>query len=136
MVSARHNAEESLIILRPNRSADWRANRNLLLSLAALSCVISTGFALLGAWVILPFAGLEIAVLGGGRVGSALADRWREAGHEVAVSSRKTVAQAAARAEVVVLAVPAAAAADVLAEAGPLGSAVLIDATNNLSGAA
>ncbi len=77
---------------------------------------------------------MKIAVLGGGRVGSALADRWREAGHEVAVSSRKTVAQAAAGAEVVVLAVPAAAAADVLAEAGPLGSAVLIDATNNLSG--
>jgi len=65
VVSARHNAGESLIILRPNRSADWRANRNLLLSLAALSCVISTGFALLGAWMILPFAGLEIAVLGG-----------------------------------------------------------------------
>ncbi|MDH4178079.1 MAG: NAD(P)-binding domain-containing protein [Thermoleophilia bacterium] len=77
---------------------------------------------------------MKIAVLGGGRVGAALADRWRDAGHEVAVSTRDTVADTARGADVVVLAVPAAAAADVLGQAGDLEGAVLVDATNNLSG--
>ncbi len=77
---------------------------------------------------------MRIAVLGGGRVGAALADRWRDAGHDVAVSTRDTVAQTAHGAGVVLLAVPASAAADVLAQAGELEGAVLVDATNNLSG--
>jgi len=77
---------------------------------------------------------VKIAVLGGGRVGGALADRWRAAGHDVAVSTRETVAETAAGAEVVLLAVPAAAAPEVLAAAGPLDGTVLVDATNNLSG--
>ena len=77
---------------------------------------------------------MRIAVLGSGRVGSALAATWREAGHDVAVSTRETVAETAAGAEVVVLAVPAAAGPDVLAAAGPLEGRILVDATNNLSG--
>jgi predicted dinucleotide-binding enzyme len=77
---------------------------------------------------------MRIAVLGGGRVGGALAATWRERGHDVAVSTRDTVAQTAAGAEVVVLAVPAAAAPDVLDAAGDLDGRVLVDATNNLSG--
>jgi predicted dinucleotide-binding enzyme len=77
---------------------------------------------------------MRIAILGGGRVGGALAATWAEAGHEVAVSTRDTVAETAAAGDVVVLAVPAAAAPDVLAAAGPLAGKVLVDATNNLSG--
>ena len=77
---------------------------------------------------------MRIAVLGGGRVGGALAATWRAAGHDVAVSTRDTVAQVAADAEVVLLAVPAAAGPEVLAAAGPLEGKVLVDATNNLSG--
>ena len=77
---------------------------------------------------------MRIAVLGGGRVGNALALTWRERGHEVAVSSRATVAETAAAGDVVVLAAPAAAASDVLAAAGSLNGKVLLDATNNLSG--
>jgi hypothetical protein len=77
---------------------------------------------------------VKIGVLGGGRVGSALAETWREAGHDVSVSTRTTVAETAAHGEVVLLAVPAAAAEEVLAAAGSLHDKVLIDATNNLSG--
>jgi predicted dinucleotide-binding enzyme len=77
---------------------------------------------------------MRIAVLGSGRVGGALAETWREAGHDVAVSSRETVAETATAGDVVVLAVPAAAAPDVLAAAGSLDGKVLVDATNNLSG--
>jgi len=67
-------------------------------------------------------------------VGSALAATWREKGHDVRVSTRETVAATAADAEVVVLALPAAAVPGVLAQAGPLAGKVLLDATNNLSG--
>jgi hypothetical protein len=77
---------------------------------------------------------MQIGVLGGGRVGSALAERWRAAGHDVTVSTRETVAETAAGKEAVLLAVPASAAPEVLAAAGPLEGTVVIDATNNLSG--
>jgi len=77
---------------------------------------------------------MRIGVIGGGRVGSALAATWQEHGHDVAVSTRTTVAETAAASEVVVLATPASAAADVLAQAGSLEGKVLLDATNNLSG--
>jgi predicted dinucleotide-binding enzyme len=77
---------------------------------------------------------MRIGVLGGGRVGGGLAGQWRAAGHDVTVSTRETIAETAAGADVVLLAVPAAAAPDVLAAAGPLDGKVLVDATNNLSG--
>ena len=77
---------------------------------------------------------MRIAVLGGGRVGSALAESWREKGHDVSVSTRETVADTAAGGDVVVLAVPATAATEVLGEAGSLDGKILVDATNNLSG--
>jgi 8-hydroxy-5-deazaflavin:NADPH oxidoreductase len=77
---------------------------------------------------------MRIAVLGAGHVGSALAESWREKGHDVSISTRETVAETAATADVVVLAVPATAARDVLGKAGSLDGKILVDATNNLSG--
>ena len=52
----------------------------------------------------------------------------------MSVSTRGTVAETAAAADVVVLAVPATAATEVLGEAGSLDGKILVDATNNLSG--
>jgi predicted dinucleotide-binding enzyme len=77
---------------------------------------------------------MKIGVLGSGRVGSALAARWQAAGHDVTISTRETIAETVAGADAVLLAIPCTAAQEVLAAAGPLGKAVLIDATNNLSG--
>jgi 8-hydroxy-5-deazaflavin:NADPH oxidoreductase len=77
---------------------------------------------------------MRIGVIGGGRVGSALAATWREHGHQVALSTRETVAETANAGEVVVLAVPATAAAEALAQAGSLVGKVVVDATNNLGG--
>jgi hypothetical protein len=77
---------------------------------------------------------MKIGVLGAGRVGTALAAQWRRAGHEVVLSTRETVRETAAGRAAVLLAVPAGAASNVLAAAGPLDGAVLVDATNNLSG--
>ena len=53
-----------MIIARPNQSATWRANLWLLLALAVPSLLIAGAFARLGAWPILPFAGLELLALG------------------------------------------------------------------------
>ena len=53
-----------MIIARPNRSASWRTNKLVLLALSVPSLIIAIGFALLGAWPILPFAGLELIALG------------------------------------------------------------------------
>ena len=65
MVSISHNNDNLQIVLTPNRSMSWRGNQYFILSLLLLSGGIGVGFALLGAWVILPFAGLEILMLSG-----------------------------------------------------------------------
>jgi 8-hydroxy-5-deazaflavin:NADPH oxidoreductase len=77
---------------------------------------------------------VRIGVLGGGRVGGSLAETWRAAGHDVAVSTRDTVAETAAGADVVLLSLPAPAVESALAAAGPLDGKVVVDATNNLGG--
>ena len=77
---------------------------------------------------------MRIAILGGGRVGSALAATWTARGHEVAVSERGTLAETAASGDVVVLSLPARVVPEALAEAAPLDGKILIDATNNVSG--
>ncbi|MDP2772717.1 MAG: NAD(P)-binding domain-containing protein [Nocardioides sp.] len=94
---------------------------------------------------------MDIAVLGTGSVGRTIAGRLRELGHAVKIGTRDpqatsaraeddpaapltTYADAAARAELVVLAVAGAAALDVLALAGAesLAGKVLVDITNPL----
>jgi 8-hydroxy-5-deazaflavin:NADPH oxidoreductase len=77
---------------------------------------------------------MRIAILGGGRVGSALAATWTARGHEVAVSQRGTIAETAAAGDVVVLALPARSVPEGLAEAGSLDGKILIDATNDPPG--
>jgi uncharacterized membrane protein len=51
--------------LCPNRSLSPRGARVFFLGMCCLSLGIAAGFALLGAWPVLPFAGLELAFLGG-----------------------------------------------------------------------
>ncbi len=53
------------IVARPNRSASWQSNKRVIIGIGILSGAIAGGFLLIGAWVILPFAGLEIAALSG-----------------------------------------------------------------------
>ncbi|MEZ5571872.1 MAG: DUF2244 domain-containing protein [Halioglobus sp.] len=64
MVSSTHTATRVMIIARPNQSATWNDNVWLLLALAVPVLGIALFFALLGAWLILPFAGLELLALG------------------------------------------------------------------------
>jgi predicted dinucleotide-binding enzyme len=85
---------------------------------------------------------LRIAVLGAGRIGRTLGEKWVDAGHEVVYGVRRpgepdtaTVADAVTDAEVVVLAVPGAVAKDVVSSLGSdLAGKVVIDATNDVQG--
>ena len=85
---------------------------------------------------------MRTAIIGTGRVGTALGGGWAAAGHQVVFGSRHpadvdcaagtadTIEGAARAAEVVVLAVPYAAAPDALAAVGDLDGKIVVDATN------
>ncbi|TXS96253.1 DUF2244 domain-containing protein [Parahaliea maris] len=64
MVTSQRKHRSFTIVARPNRSASWRVNKLVLLALSVPSLGIAAGFALIGAWPILPLAGLELAALG------------------------------------------------------------------------
>jgi uncharacterized membrane protein len=53
-----------LYILRPDRSLDWRGNLRFYGLISLVSLCIACWFTWLGAWVVLPFAGLELLALG------------------------------------------------------------------------
>lgn len=52
-------------IIRPHRSAGIADTRTLLLLIAAVWLVVGTVFVIAGAWPVVPFLGLEIALLAG-----------------------------------------------------------------------
>ncbi len=64
MVYRHQSAGGDTIVAEPNRSASWQANKMVLIAMCCLSAVIAGAFAALGAWPILPFAGLEMLALG------------------------------------------------------------------------
>ena len=51
-------------LIRPNCSLRWREVVRFYLAMMVVSFGIAVAFALQGAWLVLPFAGLEMAVLG------------------------------------------------------------------------
>lgn len=64
MVYQQENNGADMIVAEPNRSATWQTNKIVLIMMCSLSGAIALGFTLLGAWPILPFAGLEMMALG------------------------------------------------------------------------
>lgn len=51
------------LLLTPNRSLSWHGNVRIWIGLFVISAMIAAGFTLIGAWVIIPFAGLELVAL-------------------------------------------------------------------------
>lgn len=91
--------------------------------------------------------GMRIAVIGTGNIGGTLGSRWRAAGQDVVYGSRNApgegpggapllaVADAIAGADVVVLAVPGSAVADVIGDHGAaLAGRTVVDAANAMGG--
>jgi len=58
------NQSEHLIVLSPNKSMSWETNKKILLVMFIVSMIIGISFATIGAWMVLPFAGLEIMLVG------------------------------------------------------------------------
>ncbi|WP_193164354.1 DUF2244 domain-containing protein [Microbulbifer hainanensis] len=59
----RTSQRSACILLQPNQSLSFSGNLWVFVSLVAVSLGISLAFALAGAWMILPFAGLELLLL-------------------------------------------------------------------------
>ncbi|MDE2089914.1 MAG: DUF2244 domain-containing protein [Gammaproteobacteria bacterium] len=55
---------EGQFVIRPNRSLSWRGTLVFFAWICTLSILIAGGFALMGAWLILPFAALDLLILG------------------------------------------------------------------------
>lgn len=52
--------EQRLIILRPNHSANWKQTKRLFLAIALASGLVTLYWISIGAWMVLPFIGLEL----------------------------------------------------------------------------
>jgi len=64
MVEIDHSEQATTLLLHPNRSMSWEANKKILLAMFCVNISIGLSFAMIGAWLILPFAGLEIVLVG------------------------------------------------------------------------
>ena len=65
MITEQLDDNARVIIVKPNKSASWRTNLYALIAISIPSLGAAIGFALLGAWPILPFAGAELMALAG-----------------------------------------------------------------------
>ncbi|MGH1487479.1 MAG: DUF2244 domain-containing protein [Cellvibrionaceae bacterium] len=63
MVSTNTTQNTSTIILSPNRSTEWKDIKRWLLLLSLPALIIAIGWLMVGVWIILPFAGLELGLL-------------------------------------------------------------------------
>ncbi len=68
MVDIQQDSEDGQrrFVLQPNQAISWRATCYLFLSLLVVSGSIAIGLALMGFWLVLPFAGLELAAVAAG----------------------------------------------------------------------
>lgn len=66
MVSSRRENSGAIshIVVRPNQSMTWGQMKLVFMAVASVSLTIGLGFAAMGFWPILPFAGLELLALG------------------------------------------------------------------------
>ncbi len=88
MVVRQHNSETGAtqIIVKGNRSVSWRANVLLAASLGAVSALFGGGIAMVGYWLVLPFAGLEFLV-----VMFCLKQAYRKMGYTEVISVQESV---------------------------------------------
>ena len=65
MITEQSEDNARVIVVKPNKSATWQTNLYALIAISIPSLGAAIGFALLGAWPILPFAGAELMALAG-----------------------------------------------------------------------
>jgi len=59
-----YGSSNTVLIVESNRNLTWQASKVLFLFLAGCIACVSLYFAMLGAWLVLPFTGLEILIAG------------------------------------------------------------------------
>jgi uncharacterized membrane protein len=64
MLLSDSDASSYRVTFKPNCSLTAESKRNVVLLLTIIPCCIAIGFGMLGAWLVLPFVGLEIFALG------------------------------------------------------------------------
>ncbi len=74
----RSDAQGVEFVLQPNRSLNWKAAQAAFFVICGFSAAIAGYFASLGAWLVLPFAGLEVLAMGLGLYLCALGTHRRE----------------------------------------------------------
>jgi uncharacterized membrane protein len=57
-------SDEAVLVVHPNRSLSWNQSKWLFLFLAFCISLVGLYFLSLGAWLVLPFTGLEILIAG------------------------------------------------------------------------
>jgi uncharacterized membrane protein len=60
-----YGSRDTVLIVESNRNLTWQESKVLFLFLASCIACVSLFFASLGAWLVLPFTGLEILIVGG-----------------------------------------------------------------------
>jgi uncharacterized membrane protein len=60
-----NGATDCRFVLRPNCSASWREIKIFIAVIGSVCLGVATGFAIVGFWPVLPFAGAEMALLTG-----------------------------------------------------------------------
>jgi uncharacterized membrane protein len=73
LVTLNTNDKGHFVVLQPNRSMSWQGTLKVLAALLAASTIIVIGMVWIGAWVVLPFAGLEWLAVATGMIVTA----WR-----------------------------------------------------------
>lgn len=63
MIEVHDFPQKTMVILSPNRSFSWVQSKWVLFFIGGFCLTIALVWSLLGAWFILPFAGLEIGLL-------------------------------------------------------------------------
>jgi uncharacterized membrane protein len=63
MVKLKRKHDSVILTLQPNRSANWHQNKIIIMVMAAFVMIIAIAWSVMGAWVILPFAGFEVGLL-------------------------------------------------------------------------
>lgn len=77
-VFQQHDSNGHRFVARPNCALSWRSTKQVILFFACCLAAVGYYFASMGAWLVLPFAGLEFAVLGLGLYLNALSGRTLE----------------------------------------------------------
>ena len=63
MVEVHSTADHTIITLLPNRSASWEETRLFVIVICATTLMIGVFWTFIGAWMVLPFSGLEAALV-------------------------------------------------------------------------